>query len=147
MILWAVLGGLGESGFRYGRYCGLQTCRPVENDLLLLMRRTNVSWDVGDNSCLVDPCDLGRAKAKLLFRNLPCNSTVNELRSGESIRFKTHVLFLFWTDPDLVFTAQSSLTPCCKRKFTHSPIPLLIHTRYTYNVLRADYATKNRSQL
>ena len=107
MILWVVLGGFGDSGFRYGRYCGLQTCRPVENDLLLLMRRTNVSWDVGDNSCLVDPCDLGRAKAKLLFRNVPCNSTVNELRSGESIRFKTHVLFLSWTDPDLVFTAQS----------------------------------------
>ena len=47
MILWAVLGGFGDSGFRYGRYCGLQTCRPVENGLLLRMRRTNASWDMG----------------------------------------------------------------------------------------------------
>ena len=36
---------------------------------------------------------LWRAKPTLLFRTVPCNSTVNELRSGESIRFKTHDLF------------------------------------------------------
>ena len=57
-------GGFGDSGFRYGRHCGLQTCRPVENDLLLRMRRTNVSWDVGDNSCLVDRCDVVTCKGQ-----------------------------------------------------------------------------------
>ena len=131
---------------------GIVASRPV--DLLRMdcscgcgeqMRRG--TWDVGDTAVWWNRAILWRAKPTLLFRTVPCNSTVNELRSGESIRFKTHVLFLSWTDPDLVFTAQSSWTPCCKRKFTHSPIPLLIHTRYTYNVLRADYATKNRSQL
>ena len=149
MILWAVLGGFGDSGFRYGRYCGLQTCRPVENDLLLLMRRTNVSWDVGDNSCLVDPCDLVACKGQAAVSICTLQFDSKRAPFRGIIRFKTHVLFLSWTDPDLVFTAQSSLTPCCKRKFTHSPMPLLIlrSTRYTYNVLRADYATMNRSQL
>ena len=90
MILWAVLGGFGDSGFRYGRYCGLQTCRPVENDLLLLMRRTNVSWDVGDNSCLVDPCDLVACKGQAAVSNctLQFDSKRAPFRGIHSVQYR-----------------------------------------------------------
>lgn len=56
LILAALRGEPGDSGFRYGKYCGFQTCRPVENELLL--RDTENECIVGDIDCPVAPCDV-----------------------------------------------------------------------------------------